>query len=444
MRFIDPKNKVLVELLVLTPVNPLYFCTRMFKSRLIGMSFFVIFFLAIDVYAWFGLKFITQHWSERSRLILKWVYWGYTAIMMLFWTLQRFDVFALNPQVLRFVAVLFFSITIAKLIWALFLMFDDLLRLFRWIYAYFFTDNTETPNNPAGMTRLKFLNYLGLGIGAAFVGTAIWGVVKGAHNYQIKRRTLSIKGLPKAFEGLRIVQISDVHSGSFWSREAVARGIDMIKAEKADMVFFTGDLVNDRSDEVLPWMDLFGQIKAPMGVYSILGNHDYGDYVPWPSPEAKMKNLEDLISYHKQMGWDILLDEHRVVEKDGEKLGIIGVENWSAKGRFPKYGDLAKASQGLDTSVQLLLSHDPSHWREQVLGKTKIAATFSGHTHGMQFGVDTKFYRWSPVKMVYKEWLDLYTEKDQHLYVNRGFGYLGYPGRMGIFPEISVHTLTGT
>jgi len=143
------------------------------------------------------------------------------------------------------------------------------------------------------------------------------------------------------------------------------------------------------------------------------------------------------------MGWDILLDEHRVVEKDGEKLGIIGVENWSAKGRFPKYGDLAKASQGLDTSVQLLLSHDPSHWREQVLGKTKIAATFSGHTHGMQFGVDTKFYRWSPVKMVYKEWLDLYTEKDQHLYVNRGFGYLGYPGRMGIFPEISVHTLTG-
>jgi predicted MPP superfamily phosphohydrolase len=415
----------------------------MFKSRLIGMSFFVIFFLAIDVYAWFGLKFITQHWSERSRLILKWVYWGYTAIMMLFWTLQRFDVFALNPQVLRFVAVLFFSITIAKLIWALFLMFDDLLRLFRWIYAYFFTDNTETPNNPAGMTRLKFLNYLGLGIGAAFVGTAIWGVVKGAHNYQIKRRTLSIKGLPKAFEGLRIVQISDVHSGSFWSREAVARGIDMIKAEKADMVFFTGDLVNDRSDEVLPWMDLFGQIKAPMGVYSILGNHDYGDYVPWPSPEAKMKNLEDLISYHKQMGWDILLDEHRVVEKDGEKLGIIGVENWSAKGRFPKYGDLAKASQGLDTSVQLLLSHDPSHWREQVLGKTKIAATFSGHTHGMQFGVDTKFYRWSPVKMVYKEWLDLYTEKDQHLYVNRGFGYLGYPGRMGIFPEISVHTLTG-
>lgn len=408
------------------------------------MSFFVIFFLAIDVYAWFGLKFITQHWSERSRLILKWVYWGYTAIMMLFWTLQRFDVFALNPQVLRFVAVLFFSITIAKLIWALFLMFDDLLRLFRWIYAYFFTDNTETPNNPAGMTRLKFLNYLGLGIGAAFVGTAIWGVVKGAHNYQIKRRTLSIKGLPKAFEGLRIVQISDVHSGSFWSREAVARGIDMIKAEKADMVFFTGDLVNDRSDEVLPWMDLFGQIKAPMGVYSILGNHDYGDYVPWPSPEAKMKNLEDLISYHKQMGWDILLDEHRVVEKDGEKLGIIGVENWSAKGRFPKYGDLAKASQGLDTSVQLLLSHDPSHWREQVLGKTKIAATFSGHTHGMQFGVDTKFYRWSPVKMVYKEWLDLYTEKDQHLYVNRGFGYLGYPGRMGIFPEISVHTLTGT
>ena len=256
----------------------------------------MVFFLAIDLYAWFGLKVVTQSWSERSRLILKWVYWGYTAAMMIFWTLQRFDAFTISPQVLRFVAVFFFSITIAKLIWVVFLMTDDLLRLFRWIYAYFFTDNTEVPNNPAGMTRLKFLNYLGLGIGAAFVGTAILGVVKGAHNYQIKRRKLSIKGLPKAFEGLKIVQISDIHSGSFWSRDAVARGIDMIKAEKADLVFFTGDLVNDRSDEVLPWMDLFGQIKAPMGVYSILGNHDYGDYVPWPSPQAKKKNLEDLIS----------------------------------------------------------------------------------------------------------------------------------------------------
>jgi len=402
----------------------------------------MVFFLAIDLYAWFGLKYLTEHWSDRARLLLKWSYWGYTVFMMAFWTLQRFDAFKISPQVLRFVAVFFFAVTIAKLIWVLFLMADDLLRLFRWIYGYFFTENTEVPNNPAGMSRLKFLNYLGLGIGAAFVGTAIWGVVKGAHNYQVKRRKLAIKGLPKAFEGLRIIQISDIHSGSFWSREGVSRGIDLIKAEGADMVFFTGDLVNDRSDEVLPWMDLFSQIKAPMGVYSILGNHDYGDYVPWPSPAAKKKNLDDLIQYHKQMGWDILLDEHRVIEKDGEKLGIIGVQNWSAKGRFPKYGDLDKASAGLDAPVKLLLSHDPSHWREQVLGKTDIAATFSGHTHGMQFGVDTKFYRWSPVKMVYKEWLDLYTESHQHLYVNRGFGYLGYPGRMGIFPEITVHTLT--
>jgi predicted MPP superfamily phosphohydrolase len=190
-------------------------------------------------------------------------------------------------------------------------------------------------------------------------------------------------------------------------------------------------------------MDLFGQITAPLGVFSTLGNHDYGDYVPWPTPQAKEKNLADLISHHKSMGWDILLDEHRVIEKDGEKLCIVGIQNWSSKANFPKYGDLKKALHNApQDSVKLLLSHDPSHWRAQVVGKqTDIAATFAGHTHGMQFGIDSKFYRWSPVKYVYKEWLDLYTENDQHLYVNRGFGYLGYPGRMGIYPEITVITL---
>jgi predicted MPP superfamily phosphohydrolase len=280
-------------------------------------------------------------------------------------------------------------------------------------------------------------------VGAAFVGTAIWGIFKGAHNYTIHRKKIKLAGLPDAFKGLKILQISDIHSGSFWDREAVAQGIKLINEQQADVVFFTGDIVNDRSDELLPWIDLFSQIKAPMGVFSTLGNHDYGDYVPWPTPEAKRKNLSDLISYHKQMGWDILNDEHRVLEKDGQKLTIVGVQNWSAKARFPKYGNLKKAMDGAPKdTVKILLSHDPSHWREQVVGKqTDIALTFAGHTHGMQFGIDSKFYRWSPVKYVYKEWLDLYTESNQHLYVNRGFGYLGYPGRMGIYPEITVVTL---
>jgi predicted MPP superfamily phosphohydrolase len=207
-------------------------------------------------------------------------------------------------------------------------------------------------------------------------------------------------------------------------------------------VFFTGDLVNDTSKEAEPWLDVFGKIKAKEGVFSILGNHDYGDYVQWESGKAKLKNLQEMYDHHASMGWELLLDENRVIERNGQKMAIIGVQNWSAKGRFPKYGDLKKALAGTElASVKLLLSHDPSHWREQVLGKTDVDAMFSGHTHGMQFGVDSKFYKWSPVKYLYKEWLDLYKEGEQYLYVNRGFGYLGYPGRMGIFPEITVFTL---
>jgi len=180
-----------------------------------------------------------------------------------------------------------------------------------------------------------------------------------------------------------------------------------------------------------------------MGVYSTLGNHDYGDYVIWDSAEAKEQNLKDIIQHHRTLGWDLLMDEHRIIEKNGEKIAILGIQNWSNLGKFPKYGDLEKAYKGTEgIPVKLLLSHDPTHWRQQVLNyKPDIKVSFAGHTHGLQFGIDTAFYRWSPAKYIYPEWMDLYSENDQHLYVNRGFGYLGYPGRMGIYPEITVVTL---
>jgi hypothetical protein len=415
----------------------------MFKQQITAFLFFTLFFLALDTYVWQGIKTITPNWTNRAKSILKWSYWGYTVFTFVFFLLVRFEFIPLPAAMIKVLSAVAFAIVIAKLFWVFFLLIDDIIRLFRWIYQYFFTDIETAPDRPSGISRLKFLQYTGLAVGAAFVGTAIWGIFKGAHNYTIHRKKIKLAGLPDAFKGLKILQISDIHSGSFWDREAVAQGIKLINEQKADVVFFTGDIVNDRSDELVPWMDLFSQIKAPMGVFSTLGNHDYGDYVPWPTPEAKRKNLQDLISYHKQMGWDILNDEHRVLEKDGQKLTIVGVQNWSAKARFPKYGNLEKAMDGAPKdTVKILLSHDPSHWREQVVGKqTDIALTFAGHTHGMQFGIDTKFYRWSPVKYVYKEWLDLYTESNQHLYVNRGFGYLGYPGRMGIYPEITVVTL---
>lgn len=416
-------------------------------------------FLAIDLYTWQGVKLLTQNWTVKSAVTLRTIYWGFTTANFFFFLAWRMNWIQMPKPVQTILFALVFIITIAKIFWCVFLLLDDTGRIFQWLGIK--GGMLKAAEETAGIGRQKFLSYMGFGLGAAFVGSAVWGIAKGAHNYKVRRRELRIAGLPKAFDGLKIVQISDVHSGSFWSYDAVKRGIDMLNKEKADMVFFTGDLVNDLSDEVTEWKGLFSQIKAPLGVFSILGNHDYGDYFQWPdktheqktAPKAdkshmsplQLQNFNKLIDSHKEMGWDLLLDDNRVIEKDGQKIAIVGVENWSSKGRFPKYGNLDKAKSGVeDIKVKLLLSHDPSHWKSEVLKKSKhadIKSTFSGHTHGMQFGVDSRFYRWSPVKMLYKEWIDLYTEGDQHLYVNRGFGYLGFPGRMGIHPEITSFTL---
>lgn len=416
----------------------------MFKSKVIGFSVFVLFFIFLDWYTWQGVKLLIKNSSDQTKKWVATIYWGYTVSMILFFMIIRFWRIPLDPIVIRFIASFVFSVLIIKIFWTLFLLIDDIIRVIRWFSQDIsrVSAGLEPNANKEGISRLKFLNYLGIGVATLFFSYALWGVVKGAHNYIIRKRKLKIKQLPDAFKGLKIVQISDIHSGSFWSKKSVEKGIKLINAQKPDVIFFTGDLVNDTADEAINWIEAFKKISAPMGVYSILGNHDYGDYVIWNSAEEKLKNMERMYQNHKELGWDLLLDEHRILEKDGQKLAIIGVQNWSAKGRFPKYGNLDRATQGTeDVATKLLLSHDPSHWREQVLSKTDIVATFSGHTHGMQFGVDSKFYRWSPVKYLYKEWLDLYKEGEQYLYVNRGFGYLGYPGRMGIYPEITVFIL---
>ncbi len=416
----------------------------MFKSKVIGAAFFIAFFIFVDLYVWQGVKLLIKNSSSTTKKIAFGLYWGYTIGMIAFFAFARFVPHAVSPLAMRFVGSMAFSIVIVKVLWVVFLLIDDSQRIIRWFGKDILNKDkgVETFAVGEGIPRSKFLNYLGLGIGLLFLGSSIWGVVKGAHNYVVRRRKLRIKNLPTEFRGLKIVQISDIHCGSFWSREAVERGVELINKQNADIVFFTGDLVNDTSKEAEPWLEVFGKIKAKEGVFSILGNHDYGDYVQWESSKAKLKNLQEMYDHHLAMGWELLLDENRIIERNGQKMAIIGVQNWSAKGRFPKYGDLKKALLGTElASVKLLLSHDPSHWREQVLDKTDVDAMFSGHTHGMQFGVDSKFYKWSPVKYLYKEWLDLYKEGEQYLYVNRGFGYLGYPGRMGIFPEITVFTL---
>ncbi len=415
----------------------------MLKSKLFGPYVFILIFISLDIYVWQGLKFLIKTTSHKKYNIVKYTYWGYNILIYLMFAAGKFIAVKPTSQIGKFIGAFMLFILISKVLYVLFLMIDDIQRLIRFIVYSINSKTTENTTTEHGISRLKFLHYIGLGLGGLFISSAIWGIFKGAHNYVVRKRTLKIDGLPDAFKGLKIVQISDIHSGSFWNREAVIKGIDLINQQNADMVFFTGDLVNDTSKEVEPWIDVFNKIKAPMGVYSTLGNHDYGDYVIWESEEAKQKNFNDILQHHKSLGWDLLMDEHRIIEKNGDKIAILGIQNWSNLGKFPKYGNLEKAYKGTeDIPVKLLLSHDPTHWRQQVLDhKPDIKVSFAGHTHGLQFGVDTAFYRWSPAKYIYPEWMDLYTENNQHLYVNRGFGYLGYPGRMGIYPEITVVTL---
>jgi predicted MPP superfamily phosphohydrolase len=411
-------------------------------NRVLFVTIFSIVFLLIDYYAFQAIKTVTSNQSEGIQKVIKIIYFSFTSLVIISIVVYNFG----NPDGLgkhaRTMLMSFVFINVlAKLFLGLFVFIDDIQRFFRWIVMKLANPRLEAAEE--GISRSKFLATTGLVVAAAPIVSLSWGIVSGAHDYRVRRIKLPVKNLPKGLEGLRIGQLSDIHSGSFWNKTAVKGGVQMFADEKVDLAFFTGDLVNNKATEMQEWGSIFSKVNAPLGVYSVFGNHDYGDYVQWETPAQKQKNLADLATIHKNMGWNLLMNEHKVIEVDGEKLGVIGVENWGAKARFPKYGKLDQAMRGLnESSVNLLLSHDPSHWQAEVLLKHKnIDLTLSGHTHGMQFGVDIPGFKWSPVQYVYDEWAGLYQSGEQYLYVNRGFGYLGYPGRVGILPEISVITL---
>jgi predicted MPP superfamily phosphohydrolase len=294
-----------------------------------------------------------------------------------------------------------------------------------------------------GITRSVFLSWLGLGIGGGLYTSLLYGF-SNKYNYKVKRVSLKYPNLPPAFRGIRIAQLSDIHSGSFTDKTAVSKGVEKVLSLRPDLILFTGDLVNNTADEMNNYKDLFSQLKAPLGVYSILGNHDYGDYVAWPDPGAKKKNLDHLKDVHRQLGWRLLLDENVTLQKENDQIALIGIQNWSALKRFPKYGNLNKAYKGTENMpFKILMSHDPTHWDAEVRPKfPDIDLMLAGHTHGMQFGVEIPWLRWSPVQYVYKQWMGLYEEGAQKLYINRGYGFIGYPGRVGILPEITLLELT--
>ncbi len=395
----------------------------------------------LDLYVYQALKTVTQNANEKVRMIIHMSYWVITGLTLL--ALLSFPyIQALQASKIfrNYIFAILVGLFFAKLLGSLFIMTDDIRRGSLWLMSKLFPNTgAQFMGDGQSIPRSTFLSWLGLGIGGTLFGTLLYGF-SNKYNYQLKNIKLSFANLPAAFKGLKLVHISDIHSGSFQNKEAVKKGIDLIMAQKPDLVLFTGDLVNDRHEEMNEYLDVFSQIKAPLGVFSSLGNHDYGDYVSWSSPEAKAENLEKLKGVHAQMGWRLLMNEHVLLVRDGEQIAIMGIENWGAKGRFPKYGKMKEAYPGAEkVPFKILLSHDPSHWDAEVKIKyPDIDLMLAGHTHGMQFGLENPYFKWSPVQWMYKQWAGLYESGNQKLYINRGFGFIGYPGRVGILPEITL------
>lgn len=425
--------------------------------RFTGFGLVALIMIAIDLYVFQVIKFLMQGTSDKARLTVYSIYWIVSILALLVVLSFPFiTAFQTNKFLRNYVFAVIVGLFFAKLLAMVFFLLDDLRRGFMWLMGKLFTNTgARFIEDGSGISRSTFLSWLGMGIGGGFLGTFIYGFTN-KYDYQVKKVSLAFNNLPDAFRGLKIVQLSDIHAGSFQDKQAVLKGVEKVMQQQPDLILFTGDLVNDLSTEMDEYVDVFSKLKAPLGVYSVLGNHDYGDYYQWPDKDdahlAKEKragqrihtplqtaNLERLKSIHAKMGWRLLMNEHIPLERNGSKIGLLGVENWGARG-FTKYGKMEQAHAGSEVyPFKILMSHDPSHWDAEVRTKyPDVDLMFSGHTHGMQFGIENPYFRWSPVQWVYKQWAGLYEQGNQRLYVNRGYGFIGYPGRVGILPEITL------
>jgi len=406
-----------------------------------GWWIVILVMLLIDLYVFMAVRTVTQNSGDKTRITIYSIYWLISVagilIILLFPYVQAFQT---NIIFRNYIFAILVGLFFAKILASTVFLIDDLRRGAVWLMAKIFpSSGVDFVQQRPSISRSAFLSWLGIAVGGGLFTTLLYGF-SNKYNYSVKKIKLAFDNLPKAFKGLRIVHVSDIHSGSFTDKAAVEHGVQMVLNEKPDLILFTGDLVNDRSDEMNDYMDVFNKFNAPLGVYSTLGNHDYGDYTSWPSAEAKKANLERLKGIHAQLGWRLLMNEHVVVQKDDEHIALLGIENWSAFGRFPKYGKMNEAYPGTEKyPFKILMSHDPSHWDAEVRTKyPDIDLMLSGHTHGMQFGLENPYFKWSPVQWFYKQWAGLYNNGKQFLYVNRGYGFIGYPGRVGIMPEITV------
>ncbi|MEP7196327.1 MAG: metallophosphoesterase [Saprospiraceae bacterium] len=400
----------------------------------------ILFLLGIDLYVFQGVKvLITDLSSGRLLIFLKYLYWtlSITIPVIFFYsvihgrTTHQISGFGIG------LGNFWLVLLVTKLVFLLFLFGEDIYRISMGIYNRISENYVSTESNTYIPSRRKFISQVAIGVAALPFASLIYGIVLGRYNYKIHKVVMHFKDLPDAFDGFTITQVSDIHSGSFDGREGVIKGIRMIQELKSDLLVFTGDLVNTFSEEFDPWIDDFKTLTAKYGQYSILGNHDYGDYTEWKSLEEKEANFIRTKGHHQSMGFKLMLDESERIEKDGQYIQLLGVENWG-KG-FGERGNLAKAiSKTEHNDFKILMSHDPTHWEFQVKDyPIPIHLTLSGHTHGMQMGVELPGFRWSPAQYRYPKWAGLYEEKNSKLYINRGFGVLGFRGRAGIWPEIT-------
>ena len=397
---------------------------------------FVIIYIVLGFYALQALKTASRY---------PWVYYTFITISVLVLGnfIYQFTFGAAEGRVLSISKSYAFGFLLTvitfNLITVIFLFSEDFFRFLAGTYQKVFGVNKEF----TFPERRRFLSMIALGIAAIPFGALLYGMYKGKYNFKVLKYNLEFDDLPEAFHDYQITQISDVHSGSFDNRKKIEYAIDLVNKQKSDVLFFTGDLVNNKTEEMREWKELFSKLEAKDGKFSILGNHDYGDYVDWNSEEEKAQNLEDLKKLQKEIGFDLLLNESRYLKKGDDEIALVGVENWG-RGGFKKAGDLTKAAEKISKEdFKILLSHDPSHWEDVVIHDDyHYHLTLSGHTHGMQFGIEIPgWVKWSPIKWRYKYWAGIYKELGQYINVNRGFGFLGYPGRVGIWPEITVITL---
>jgi hypothetical protein len=396
-------------------------------------TLFIVFYILIDIYAFQAIKSLTNS---------SWIYFAYLILSLLVLGNFIFQWTQPSPEGQfaggrGYAMGLVLAFLIAKLILTLFMFGEDISRFLIAGYHSLFTPSSSSFSLPS---RRRFLSQIAFGIAAIPFASLLYGMYQGKYNYKVLKYSLYFEDLPDAFDGYRVTQISDIHSGSFDNKKKIEYAVGLINEQESDTILFTGDLVNNLAVEMDPWISVFSKIEAKDGVFSIMGNHDYGDYVSWETDKARKDNVQAVKNVHSKLGWDLLLNEHRFIQKDGQRIALVGVENWGSGG-FKKFGDLDLAGKGLGPKeFKILMSHDPSYWQEKIKSDPdNYQLTLSGHTHGMQFGIEIPgWFKWSPIQYRYENWAGIYQEFGRIINVNRGFGYLAYPGRVGIWPEISV------